>query len=174
MGHVWSRLHNRHSHPLRALELCGSLLVTQVCFYMCYTCALVGSPKYVQSISQWYLTQSQLASGTKGDPRHLPTVHPSSPPPFTFVLELWLIPIHLNLKFEVGQHFNGNKTSVFPSHIRHSFTPQVCLSSCILGTVVEEFTLCPPACQRKPAIVKTAVCVFVNKLRDLASLIPLQ
>lgn len=172
MGHVWSRLHNRQI-TLSALSSFVADLVTQVCFYTRYTCVLVGRPKYVQWISPRYLRQSQLASRATGDPSSpyspsllLSTLH-------IFIFELW---VHCHppflcafsemcLTFRFKQHFNGNKTSVFSSHIHciHETLALLRLPCCILGTVVVEFSLCPPAWRRK-SIVKTAVCLFVNKL----------
>ena len=61
------------NRPLCALELCGPHLATQVCSYpRCYTCVLVGSPKYVGWISRRYLTQSELCLKSHWRPASTP------------------------------------------------------------------------------------------------------
>lgn len=120
------------NHPLGTLQLCDPHLVPKVCFYTRYTYVPVGGSKYVQWISPQYLTQSHRRPSSS---LLLPTRH-------IFVFELWghSHPVLLCI-FNFEMYFNGNKTYVISSQtyvIHKTLPPKVCLSGCILGTVVVE------------------------------------
>lgn len=149
-------------------QFCGPHIVTQVSFYRQHTCVLVGRSKYVHSTQASSLPQKPQETPSP------PVVHVFPSPSLTCSLMTSRYFSHPPIFMCIPQHFlqcdfliETNFCHLFLIHSAHitSSALQVQGFNCMLGTVVLDFGLCPPAWRGKAAIVRTAVCLFVNKLK---------